>query len=193
MLQGRPQGSQTGRRRVALHREIILSARKQPCQKLRAITSFSMEIDPREAKALSDIEAYGCHVIHVFEEADGPGFTYSVGIEKASKQPELIVTGLKSELATWIINEYNDRVRKGEIFQLDTAYSGFLNGHDVIFKLMSKDHYSEYLGWDLWLYKGQNFRALQMIWPSTGGKWPWDADAPADYTRCVPPLFDPMD
>lgn len=149
-----------------------------------------METDPHEAKALSDIDAYGCHVIHVFEDEEGPCFTYSVGIEKTSNQPELIVTGLKRDLAHWIVNEYNHRIRDGEIFQEDTPYSGFLKGHDVIFKPMSKDHYPEYLGWDLWLYGHRDFRVFQMIWPSTSGKWPWNADAPAEYTWYIPLLFD---
>lgn len=149
-----------------------------------------MNIDPHEAKALADIEEFGCHIIHVFEDEEGPRFTYSVGIEKTSKQPELIVTGLKQELAHWIINEYNDRARSGEAFQADRPYSGFLRGHDVIFKLMSKDHYSEYLGWDIWLYGNRDFRAFQMIWPSTSGLWPWDANATADYTRHIPLLFE---
>lgn len=139
---------------------------------------------------MSDIEEYGCHIIHVFEDGDGPRFTYSVGIEKSSKQPELIVTGLKQEVAHWIVNEYNDRVRNGDTFQTDKAYSGFLDGHDVIFKPMSKKHYSEYLGWDLWLYGNRDFRTLQMIWPSTSGVWPWDPDAPADYTWHMPLLYD---
>ncbi|WP_420858112.1 DUF4262 domain-containing protein [Marivivens marinus] len=151
-----------------------------------------MEIEPGEAKALSDIDTYGCHIIHVFEDEETPRFSYSVGIEKTSGQPELIVTGLRRELAHWIINEYNRRVRKGEVFQQDTPYFGFLEGHYVTFKLMSKDYYSKYLGWDLWLYGGPNFRVLQMIWPSTGGKWPWDADAPADYKGSIPLLFEPV-
>lgn len=149
-----------------------------------------MAIDPHDAKALSNIDEYGCHIIHVFQDEEGPRFTYSVGIEKTSNQPELIVTGLKRELAHWIVNEYNDRVRKGEVFQPDKAYSGFLDGHDVIFKLMSKDLYPEYLGWDIWLYGNHDFRTFKMIWPSTSGKWPWDADAPDGYTWHIPLLFD---
>jgi Domain of unknown function (DUF4262) len=152
-----------------------------------------MEVDPHDAKALSDIDEFGCHIIHVFEDEDGPRFTYSVGIEKTSNQPELIITGLKRDLAIWIVNEYNRRVREGEVFQPDRAYSGFLDGHDVIFKLMSKNLYSEYLGWCLWLYRSHNFLAFQMIWPSTNGIWPWDAGSHADYKFQIPLLFDWQD
>ncbi|RVC26599.1 DUF4262 domain-containing protein, partial [Mesorhizobium sp. M7A.F.Ca.CA.004.04.2.1] len=73
--------------------------------------------DPDEAKALADIEAYGCHILHVLEEGDDPPFTYSVGIEHNFKAPELIVIGLKPEISQFIINEYCSRVRSGEVFQ----------------------------------------------------------------------------
>lgn len=145
-------------------------------------------MDPHEEKALSDIDKHGCHVIHVFEDDQGPKFTYSVGIERKSKQPELIITGLDKELAHWIINEYNRRIRSGEVFQADQPYSGFLNDHVVIFKPMSQTHYSEYLGWDLWLYGNSNFRVFQMIWPSTAGVWPWDPHAPSEYLWNIPRL-----
>ncbi|UCI16913.1 DUF4262 domain-containing protein [Mesorhizobium sp. B2-1-8] len=36
--------------------------------------------DAGEAKALADIEAYGCHIPYVLEENDEPPFAYSVGV-----------------------------------------------------------------------------------------------------------------
>jgi hypothetical protein len=71
-------------------------------------------VDHSEVKALSDIEEYGCHVLHVFEDDGSPRFTYSIGIQQCTKQPELIVTGLKQELAQSIINKYNQRIKSGE-------------------------------------------------------------------------------
>jgi hypothetical protein len=39
----------------------------------------------------ADIDAYGCHVIHVLEDDEGPPFSYSVGVQKTSGSPEVIV------------------------------------------------------------------------------------------------------
>src|SRR4051794_16531923 len=69
--------------------------------------------EPGEEKALSDIAEYGCHVIHVLGEDESPPFSYSVGIEHTSGAPELLVIGLKHELAHSILNSYNARVRSG--------------------------------------------------------------------------------
>lgn len=147
-------------------------------------------MDKDEEKTLKDIEEYGCHVITVLDEGDYPRFTYSVGIQKTTEQPELVVTGLKKELAHWMVNEYCERVKNGEIFESDEMYSGFLEGFDVTFKSVNKEHYKDYFGWDLWLYKGDNFNVLQLVYPSTSGVWPWDKNAPEDYTWFIPKLYD---
>ena len=146
-------------------------------------------VDKSEEKALSDIEEYGCHILHVMEESDYPGFTYSIGIERKTGQPEIIVTGLKQEIAHWMINEYNNRIKSGEIFEPDKFYEGFLEGFQVTFKAVEKKHYSEYFGWAKWLYEGDNFRVLQLIYPSTSGLWPWDQSAPEDFTWFIPRLY----
>ena len=146
-------------------------------------------MDPGEKKALEDIEKYGCHILHILEEGDLPRFTYSIGIEKSSGQPELIVTGLKRDLGHWMINEYNARVRDGEMFEQDRFYGGFLGDFQVTFKLVEKRHYDEYFGWAKWLYQGDEFSVLQLIYPSTSGVWPWEEEAPSDFTWFVPRLY----
>jgi len=146
-------------------------------------------MDRYEEKAINDIEEYGCHILNVLEEGANPCFSYSIGIEHTSRQPELIVTGLKQELAQWMVNEYNLRIRDGEIFKPNERYSGFLDGFEVIFKEVEKEYYRDYFGWGHWFYKGESFRVLQLIYPSTSGVWPWDDNAPEDYTWYLPQLY----
>ncbi|MFB9215684.1 DUF4262 domain-containing protein [Vibrio sinaloensis] len=146
-------------------------------------------MDKYEEKALKDIERYGCHILHIMEEDEYPGFSYSIGIEKTSSQPEIIITGLNQEVAHWIANEYNNRVKAGEIFKPDEYYSGFLEGFDITFKEVSPEYYAEYFGWANWLYKGNNFKALQFIYPDTSGVWPWDSEASADFKWFLPKLY----
>jgi hypothetical protein len=146
-------------------------------------------MDKAEEKALKDIEEYGCHILHVMEEGEYPRFSYSIGIEKNTGQPELIITGLKRELAHWMTNEYNNRVKTGEVFKPNKYYQGFLNNFDITFKEVEKKHYSEYVGWAKWLYKGENFKVLQLIYPSTSGIWPWEPEAPEDFTWFIPKLY----
>ncbi|UTF60905.1 DUF4262 domain-containing protein [Gilvimarinus sp. DA14] len=146
-------------------------------------------MDKVEEKALKDIEECGCHVLHVMQEGEYPRFSYSIGIQRSTGQPELIVTGLKQELAHWIINEYSNRIKAGEIFSPGNFYDGFVGGFDVTFKEVEEKHYQEYFGWAQWLYKGNNFNALQLIYPSKSGVWPWERGAPADFTWFIPRLY----
>ncbi len=146
-------------------------------------------MDKGERKALKDINAYGCHVIHVLEDSAHPKFTYSIGIEQTSGQPELIVAGLKSEIAHFMVNEYNRRIKEGERFEPGQRASGFIEGFDVEFRLVHKSHYRDYFGWAFWLYKGDNFRVFQVVWPTTSGIWPWETGA-SEWYLYVQPLLD---
>jgi hypothetical protein len=146
-------------------------------------------MDAGEQKAIADIEQYGCHVIHVMEEGDLPPFAYSVGIEKTSQAPELIVIGLKQPLAHNVINEYNRRVRGGERFQAGQRVSGFVQGFDCQLRAVDLTQYPEYLGRGLWFYKGAGFRVLQLVYPTVEGIWPWAADA-SQWFRRRQPLLD---
>ena len=73
-------------------------------------------MNEQEQKAINDIEQYGCHLLHVTGDDDYPRFTYSIGIEKKTNQPDLIIIGLKPELAQWMINEYNRRSERRRDF-----------------------------------------------------------------------------
>ncbi|MDG4895694.1 DUF4262 domain-containing protein [Mesorhizobium sp. WSM4976] len=146
--------------------------------------------DAEEAKALADIDEYGCHILYVLEEDEHSPFAYSVGIEHNFGIPELVVIGLKPELSMTIINEYCRRVRDGERFRVGERASGFLGGgFDCQFGAVHPDHYPEYFGWDIWFYDGPDFRIMQLIFPSTSGVWPWDAEAD-NWLRKRQPLLD---
>lgn len=145
-------------------------------------------MDEYDQKAIDDIETYGCHILHIMEDEEHPRFSYSIGIEKSTSKPDLIIYGLKNEIAQWMINEYNRRIRNGEEFEPSKLYSGFLDGFDVAFIEVAKKHYKDHFGWGLWYNKGDDFKMLQLVFPSTSGVWPWDKEAPKDFAWFQPLL-----
>jgi len=147
-----------------------------------------LSMDPAEQKALADIDQYGCHVLHVAAEDELPPFSYSVGIWRSSGRPEVIAIGLKQNLAHFIVNEYNQRVQGGEVFVPGQLYSGFIEGFEVTFEQVERELYPEYFGWDLWLYGGLQFEALQLVYPSTTGVWPWQPSASEGFRTWQPLL-----
>ena len=146
-------------------------------------------MDESDRKTLDDIEKYGCHVVGVMAEDDLPPFAYSVGIQQKTTKPELIVIGLKHELAHSIINDYNQRVVSGEVFEPGKRYAGFIEGFECELRVVHSSHYKEHLGYCHWLYHGWHFKVLQLIYPTTTGVWPWQPEA-TEWFRTRQPLLD---
>ncbi|MFV1977193.1 MAG: DUF4262 domain-containing protein [Candidatus Scalindua sp.] len=139
------------------------------------------EMSEEDTKALKDIENYGCHILNVLEDSEYPNFSYSIGIEKTFNKPEMVIVGLKRELAHSLINDYCSRIKKGEIFEAGKYYSDFLEGFEVCFIDVAKKHYKEHFGWANWLYKNNDFKVLQLIFPTTDNLWPWTNEVNESY------------
>jgi hypothetical protein len=149
-------------------------------------------MDDGAKKTLADIEAYGCQVIHVLEDDQGSPFSYSVGVQKSSGAPEVIVIGLDQPIAHFVVNEYNRRVRSGERFIPGKRYDGFLDAFLVQFEVVGADRFDEYLGQNKRLYGGKDFEVLQIIYPTTDGIWPWEERASEWFRGRQPILSDSL-
>jgi hypothetical protein len=145
-------------------------------------------MDGFKKRVLEDIDAHGCSVIHVLAKDDAPPFAYSIGIQKRTGSPEVIVLGLKQDLAHFVVNEYNRRVRLGERIAAGARHGGFFQGFSVQFEAVASQYYDKYVGGNVWLYEGQNFDVLQIIYPTTQGVWPWDASASPAFRQLQPIL-----
>ena len=138
---------------------------------------------------LQHIEDHGCSVTSVFDKDEKePPFSYSIGIAKSSGAPEIIVIGLSSKLSHWMVNEYTRRCQAGERFEPGVLYLGFLEGFTVQFGPVAREHRAEYMRSACWLHSGPDFEAVQLIWPTTSGVWPWESGA-SEWFRSNQPLL----
>jgi hypothetical protein len=145
--------------------------------------------DEADAKALADIETYGLHIINVGEGDDSPPFSYSIGIEKSLGLPELIVIGLRAEVAQSAINECYRQMKAGNPIRPGTMVADLLGGDfKCLIGNVSPAHYRAYMGWAMWLYGGNDFRAYQIVFPSTSGVFPWEPEAD-EWFRSFQPLL----
>lgn len=142
-----------------------------------------------KARILKNIEKNGCHITHVDAEETSPSFTYSIGIEKSTGHPDVIITGMDKDSAHFLINEYNFRIKDGESFEADKFYDEFLEDAQVTFKTVAPKHYDRYFPLGQWYYEGDNFTALHFIWPDLSGIWPWEKKANKDHRYLIPPLY----
>ena len=141
-----------------------------------------------EKKIVKIIEEYGCHVTTVFDpEGKSPTFCYSTGITKTYGSPEIIVVGLATDLGHSIVNNYAGRLKSGEMFEVGSFYPDFLNGFDVTFGEVSLSSKEEYMLSSCWFNKNK-FQALQLIYPTTSGVWPWENEATDSFRSFQPSL-----
>ncbi|GHG73134.1 hypothetical protein GCM10010919_25710 [Alishewanella longhuensis] len=144
-----------------------------------------------EIEITDNIKKHGCHVTSVFDrKGEEPRFTYTIGVYQEENQPELIIVGLNHELGAWIANEYNRRIQSDEIFQEGNYYSGFLDGFEVCFRVVAEKYKREFMLSCNWLYKDTNYPALQLIYPSVNGVWPWHKDASENFKSLQPSFQD---
>jgi hypothetical protein len=109
--------------------------------------------------------------------------------KKCSSAPEVVVIGLKRPLAHSVVNQYNKRIRNGEKFEIGKNYSDFIEGFEVIVSKVDKSHYREYFGFNRWIYEGDNFDIVQLVYPNTSGIWPWQKEAD-DWFRKLQPVLE---
>ena len=152
--------------------------------------------DPKERagedKCLADIAQYGLHVMKVMGDHEWPEFTYSVGLYHTFGLPEIIILGLRGDLAHAVLNELADRARRGERYQVGDMLDGLLEGFAVTLRPVRDEHIEPHFGWARWFYDGQPFPALQLVWPTTSGVWPWEARASTEF-RHKQPLLESVD
>jgi len=146
------------------------------------------DIDAGEKAVLGDIDACGWHGRWIREDGAGPQFCYSIGFYHTLGAPEVIVVGIRSEIAHSMLWEAYRRARQGETVTPGRFYDNFLDGHAVTFVTVSDDARREYFGFAHWYYKS-DFPALQLVWPSAAdGRWPWDSESLARLQPLLGPV-----
>jgi len=142
-------------------------------------------LDKAEKKLLADIKKTGWHVIIVPADEEGPGFAYSIGLYETFGHPEIIILGLKGEVAHGLINRIGDAVRQGKKFTSEKFYSGIVEGFKCFLLAVAEKNYEEHVGYARWYY-GKPFPLLQCIFPTATGKFPWQW--PSDKKHLQPIL-----
>jgi hypothetical protein len=148
--------------------------------------------DEYELKAIEDIREYGVHILHVFDdEGKKPDFSYTVGLWHTHGHPEILISGLKEGLRHSLLNHLNRMITEGREFKNGQSYTDVIDNYRCYFQGLRKDQYKEHLGWDLWFYGGDDFDAVQMLWPSVDHIYPWDEQAD-EYLRNAQEILTPI-
>ena len=153
-----------------------------------------MEHDPRcegpdDEKLLADVKEYGWHVIEIFETDDTPGWAFSIGLYKNFNHPEVVVFGLDDSLMHSVINSIGEDVRAGTSFAIDGLYRDLIEAYSCTFKPVNPVWYHHFLGYANWFHQGEDYPALQCIWPDKNSRFPWEPEFNPNWLWAQPLLF----
>lgn len=134
---------------------------------------------------LDGIQTHGWSVVKVLADDGGPDFAFTIGLWANYNHPEIMMVGLDIELMHHVLNNIGDEVKTGgQRFEDGKQYPELLEGYDCAFVSVAPEHFEEYLGTAMWLYRQQPFAALQCVWPDKQGFYPWqDSFNPQWRTR----------
>ncbi len=119
-------------------------------------------------KVDEDIAKYGWHVLSVACE-DSPSFSYTVGFEQTLSHPEIIMSGLGTELMHHLLNDIGELIKNGSSFKNGDLSNEVVKGFPVKFIEVKDSALSEYLRVAKAHYDNKGFRALQCVWPDKDG------------------------
>jgi Domain of unknown function (DUF4262) len=147
--------------------------------------STDSDLTAFDQKVLPKLEEWGWYVISVAAE---PPFSYSIGLFEHFQHPEIILFGLDSKTGHGIINDAGRRIRGGHKYDVGVRYNDLLKDYDCEFRPVDPARYDGNLNYALHYYRGSSFSAVQLIWPDTHGRFPWESNF-EEHFRADQPLL----
>ena len=147
-----------------------------------------------ERKLVQNISEFGWQCTSVEPTEGDPEpirFSYTIGLHSTHGQPEFIILGLPREVAHGILGIVANRMASGKPIDVSCPSSDLLNNYDCIFVPVPRHRYAEYLGSAVWWEQGEQFPAVQIVWPSKAGFFPWHPNAHVEFKKLQPVLGEP--
>ncbi len=129
--------------------------------------------------------------MHIRQDEHSPQFSYSVGLFKTYKHPEIIVFGLDEDVAHGILNALARRIKAGEKFEAGTMDNKTVTGFDVLFEDVSAEGIRERMRSARWFNGSVSFPAVQLFWPDENGIFPTDDKRASDILKRTQPSLAP--
>lgn len=143
-------------------------------------------MDASQQKVESDVQEFGWHVVLVSPSEGQPAFAFTIGLFRNYQHPEVIVFGLPEKAAHSILNLIGKAVKGGRRINSGDRSREFLQRYECTFVSFPRYLYADHLGYAQRFYGGDDFPALQCVWPDREGRYPWEPGAPAELKREQP-------
>lgn len=128
-----------------------------------------------KSKLLENIRRYDYHIVVVGAEDTASPFAYTVGLFHKFHHPEVVVVGLGEDRLVDVLTHVAEEVRGGRRFEAKKSYEDVFEDFDCTFRRVAARHFAAYLPRALWYYDRFAFPALQLVWPDSSGRYPWQS------------------
>ena len=138
-----------------------------------ALDAPANELDEDDISFIAKVKDHGWTRTSVFEDHEGPGFSFTTGFWLSSNIPEVIVFSLSPQIVHDI---FWDLYRDGKpliLPPIGVKDAAVFSKFPAYFFPVSKKYYRQYLGWNRWFYCGDTFPCVQLVWPDSKGTFPW--------------------
>ncbi len=131
-------------------------------------------LDHSEQVFVAKVREHGFFRTEVFGDDKGPGFSYSTGFWVAAGQPELIMFGMKGEIAHDVFWDVFRDAKTNVPLPLGRKTDQIFANLPAYAFPIAERFYAEHLVWSRWFYGGNDFPCLQIVWPDRESVFPWE-------------------
>lgn len=134
--------------------------------------------DEDDRCCIDSVKSHGWQVISTGAEGGSsePAFAYTVGLLHSADQPELLISGLPTELMNTVLNDVAARVLDGLPLSPGAGVEGALRLAPLVCEEIDSAAVEHTLSWSCWFHR-RSVRGLQLVWPDTSGRFAWQPGA----------------
>lgn len=133
------------------------------------------QLTERDERTISNVETFGCEIVHIKRSSAGPGWSYTLGVYDTCGKPEVITVGLYENTAHFLLNEAANRLRNG-VNLAGGRHREMVGEVECEFRPVDLKWVKHLMGWALWYYEASEFPVLQAVYPDRENRFPEDPD-----------------
>ena len=149
-----------------------------------------------ETEIAEVVRERGWYLANVFDNE--PPFIYTIGLIESCQHPELIVFGLEERDAQWLLASIFVQIRNGVQFNAADIRTVRIvdTDHRVGFRKVHPTQHPLYLGYAMGycrhIGRWGELEAMQVFWPDSRGKFPFEAGFASELSDAQPRLDIPL-
>lgn len=143
-----------------------------------------------DRRLIENVARYGTHVVKVGSSrpTPTPDWAYTIGLHHRFNHPEVVLFGLRPDLAHTLLNDVRDMVAEGHRFEDGSVTDQVLDGRPCAFREVRPVWHDDYFGVMRWYYHREPVRVLQLFWPDRENRFPWQPGFDTTFAATQPLL-----